>query len=184
MEKDVGQLGLEDLGVLFRREVAPVASPAGDRPGHPGDHPLHRALALGAALLAAEVLLGDDVRRVLGPRLRELDFTLLECGARGIADDGVAELPFDLVEGVYAPGREAALDGQSRLASFCFLCSAFAHQVLLVAGSGMDRASLRSTRTEPPSAESPAIASAGSARVPANPRQPPMSRPPKPSRHS
>ena len=86
---------------------------------------------------------------------------LLERGAFGIADDGVAELPLDLVEGVDAGGREAALDRQSRLAVLYVLCSGFAHQVLLVAASGVDRESLRATRTEPPSVEPPEIASAG-----------------------
>ena len=169
VEQDVGQLGLEGVGVLVGGEVAALAAPAGDRPGDPGDHLLHRALALRRAELAAEVLLGDDVGRVLGPALRELDLALLERGAFGIADDGVAELPLDLVEGVDAGGREAALDRQSRLAGLCVLCSGFAHQVLLVAASGVNRESLRATRTEPPAVEPPGNRQAGlCGRVPAN----------------
>ena len=130
VEQDVGQLGLEGVGVLVGGEVAALAPPGGDPPGDAGDHLLDGALALRRAEPAAEVLLGDDVGRVLRPALRELDPALLERGALGIADHRVAELPLDLVEGVDAGGGEAALDRQSRLASLCVLCSGFSHQVL------------------------------------------------------
>ncbi len=128
VKQDVGQLGLEGVGVLVGCEVAAVAPPAGDRPGDPGDHLLHGALALRRAELAAEVLLGDDVGRVLGPALRELDLALLERGVLRIADHRVADLPLDLVEGVDAGLREAALHRQSHLASLYVLCSGFSHQ--------------------------------------------------------
>ena len=65
VEQDRGQLGLEGLGVLVGGEVAALAPPVGDRPGDPADHLFDRALALLAAELPAEVLLGDDVGRVL-----------------------------------------------------------------------------------------------------------------------
>ncbi len=73
VQQDVRQLGVEGVGVLFACEVAAGATPAGDRAGDAADHLLDRALALGRAELSAEVLLGDDVRRVLRPGLRELD---------------------------------------------------------------------------------------------------------------
>ena len=95
------------------REVAALAPPAGDRAGDAADHLLDGVLALGRAHLAAEVLLGDDVGRVLRPGLRELDAALLEGGLRGIADQRVAQLPLELVEGVYAGARETPFDGQS-----------------------------------------------------------------------
>src|SRR6185503_1177494 len=117
-------------------EVAALAPPAGDRPGDPGDHLLHRALALRRAELAAEVLLGDDVGRVLRPALRELDLALLERGVLRAADHGVADLPLDLVERVDAGPREAALHRQPRLASLYVLCSGFSHQVLPSSGFG------------------------------------------------
>ena len=64
---------------------------------------------------AAEVLLGDDVGRVLRPGRRELDAALLERGVLGIADDRVAELPLDLVERVDSGRRVATLDRDSGL---------------------------------------------------------------------
>ena len=150
VEQDVGQLGLEGVGVLVGCEVAALAPPAGDRPGDPGDHLLHRALALRRAELAAEVLLGDDVGRVLGPALRELDLALLERGVLRIADHGVADLPLDLVEGVDAGAREAALHRQSHLASLCVLCSGFSSSSpLLQAAFGGNSESSRVDRMEP-----------------------------------
>ena len=102
VEKDVGELGLERVGVLVAREVAAVAAPAGDRAGDAADHLLDRRLALGRVHLPAEVLLGDDVGRVLRPGRRELDAALLERRLLGVADDRVADLPLDHVEGVGA----------------------------------------------------------------------------------
>ncbi len=65
MEQDRGQLRLERISVGLGREVAALASPAGDRAGDPADHLFDRVLPLVRAELAAEVLLGDDVGRVL-----------------------------------------------------------------------------------------------------------------------
>ena len=46
VEQDVGELGLEGVGVLGRGEVAALAAPAGDGARHAADHLAHRALAL------------------------------------------------------------------------------------------------------------------------------------------
>ena len=100
MQQDVGQLGLEGVAVLVGREVAARAAPVGDRAGDAADHLLDRALAVGRGELAAEVLLGDDVGRVLRPARRELDVALLERDVVAVADPGVAELPLDGVERV------------------------------------------------------------------------------------
>ena len=94
--------------LLVGREVAALAAPAGDRAGDAADHLLDRALALGRGHAAAEVLLRDDVRRVLRPELRELDVSLLERGAAPAGDQRVADLPLDLVERVAARDREVA----------------------------------------------------------------------------
>ena len=110
VEEDVGELGLEGVGVLIGGEVAALAAPAGDRAGDAADHLADRRLALVGAHPAAEVLLRDDVGGVLRPRRRELDAALLEGGVLGIADDSVAELPLDLVERVDSGRRVAALD--------------------------------------------------------------------------
>src|SRR5207253_9960366 len=94
-------------------EVAALAPPAGDRAGDAADHLFDRALALRAAHLPAEVLLGDDVGRVLGPRHRELDPALLEGRAGRVADHGVAELPLDLVERMHAGRGKPPLDREA-----------------------------------------------------------------------
>jgi len=98
VEKDVGQLGLERVAVFDRGEVAALAAPVGDRARDARDHLLDRALAGGRVELAAEVLLGDDVGRVLRPGRGELDVLLLEDGA----DARVAQLPLDGLERVHA----------------------------------------------------------------------------------
>ncbi len=108
VEQDRGQLGLEGVGVLVGGEVAALAPPVGDRPRDAADHLFHRGLALLGPELPAEVLLGDDVGRVLRPALGELDPALLEGRALGVADHGIADLPLDLVEGMGPGGRKSA----------------------------------------------------------------------------
>ena len=112
VEQDVGELGLEGVAVLGRREVAARAAPVGDRAGDAADHLLDRALARRRVELAAEVLLGDDVRRVLRPGLGELDVLLLERDPIPVADARVARLPLDGVERMDARRREVPLDRQ------------------------------------------------------------------------
>src|SRR5207248_7765968 len=63
---------------------------------------------------AAEVLLGDDVRRRLRPEFRELDAALLERRAVTARDHRVADLPFDLVERVAARDREKSAHAEAR----------------------------------------------------------------------
>ena len=103
VEKDVRQLGLEGVGVLVGGEVVGVATPARDGAGHAADHLLDRRLALVAAQATAEVLLGHDVFVAFWrPGDRELDAALLERRLLRIADDRVADLPLDGVEGMNA----------------------------------------------------------------------------------
>ena len=89
-------------------EVLAFAAPAADRGDDAADHLAHAPLALGRAELAAEVLLGDDVGGRLRPELQELDALLLEGGLVLAGDEGVAHLPFDLLERVAARDREVA----------------------------------------------------------------------------
>ena len=96
------------LALLVVGEVAALRAPGDGRVDDAADHLLDARLALGRAEPAAEVLLGDDVRRRLRPELRELDAALLEGGAVAARDDGVARLPFDLVERVPSGDREEA----------------------------------------------------------------------------
>ena len=95
-------------------EVAVLRAPAGDRVDHPADQLADRGLTLRGAEGAAEVLLGNDVGGVLGPRDRELDVALLEGVAAllVVRDDRVADLPFDLVERVHPFAGEVAAEGQ------------------------------------------------------------------------
>ena len=64
---------------------------------------------------AVEVLGGDDVGRGHGPVGGDLDVLLLEDGlALEVLDDGVAELPDDLVVGGDAGAGEVAREGKTR----------------------------------------------------------------------
>src|SRR6266571_4678288 len=78
VDEQVGELFGEDRGVGLGGEVAVLDPPPGDRVDHPADHLPDAGLALRRAERPAEVLLGDDVRGVLGPVLRELHAALLE----------------------------------------------------------------------------------------------------------
>ena len=111
-QQDVRELVLEGLCVGVRREVGALTPPAGDRAGDAADHLLDRALAGGVAELPTEVLLGDDVGRVLRPALGKLDVALLEGDTVAVADARVAPLPLDGVERMAPPGREIATDRQ------------------------------------------------------------------------
>jgi len=114
-DQQVGELLGEDPRVRVAREVVVLDPPAGDRVDHPGDHVPHGGLALRGPERPAEVLLGHDVRGVLRPVLRELDVPLLEGVAAflEVRDDGVARLPFDLVERMGPVLREIPLEGEA-----------------------------------------------------------------------
>ena len=74
VQQDVGELGLEGVGVLARSRSSRPRGPSRRscrRRGRSSAGPSARARA--SPELAAEVLLGDDVGRVLRPALRELD---------------------------------------------------------------------------------------------------------------
>ena len=108
VDQQVGQLGLERLGVVVGGEVAVLGAPAGDRTGDPVHHLAYRVLTLRGAEGAAEVLLGDDVGGVLRPGGGELEVALLEGGGAiaPVGDDGVPTLPGELVVGVGSLARE------------------------------------------------------------------------------
>src|SRR5262249_38267651 len=88
------------------------AAPRDRRVDDAADHLAHRRLAFRRREPAAEVLLGDDVRRGLRPELRKLDAALLERRARFARDQRVPHLPLDLVEGVAAGDGEEAPDAE------------------------------------------------------------------------
>src|SRR5262249_2872016 len=102
VDEDRLQLGLEGVRLVVGREVAALAAPAADRVDDAADHLADAGLALGSAELAPEILLSNDIRRRLRPELRELDRLLVERGLVLARDEGVADLPLDLVEGIAA----------------------------------------------------------------------------------
>ena len=83
-------------------EVAVLHAPLGDRVDDPVDDLAQRRLALGRPERPAEVLLGEDVRRVHAPGGGHLDAELLEGDRAGpvVGDARVAPLPGDLVVGM------------------------------------------------------------------------------------
>ena len=97
--RDIGAPPRAGVGVA--PEVSAFAAPAGDCVDYAAYELPHAALALGRSEQAAEVLLDDDVGRLLRPRLRELAAVLLEQRLVGGAGDTRATLlPLDLVERV------------------------------------------------------------------------------------
>src|SRR6266542_5634861 len=112
VHEDELQLVLEALSLLVVREVAALAAPGADRRDDAADHLLDAALPVGRAHAPAEVLLPDDVRGRLRPELREFNALLLEHGLALARDEGVARLPFDLVERVAPGDREVAADAE------------------------------------------------------------------------
>ena len=115
VDEDRLQLVLERERLVLVREVAAVAAPAADRVDDAADHLLDARLPLGRAQAPAEVLLRDDVRGRLRPELRELDVLLLERRLVLAGDEGVADLPLDLLERVAAGDREVAFDAERGL---------------------------------------------------------------------
>ncbi len=105
----------EALQIGFRREVAVLARPRGNRVDHAADQLLDAVLALGRADLPAEIFRDDDVGRLLRPEGWDLDVALLEHHfAALVADDGRPLLPGDLVERVDARQRKKARKLQTR----------------------------------------------------------------------
>ena len=114
VEEGVGQLVLEDRGVVDGGEVAVHLAGL-----HVGEHDavdelLERPLALVGADRAAEVLGRDDVRGVDRPRVGELDPALLEVdrAVTPVGHDDVATLPGHFVVRVHAGLGVDPLDGQ------------------------------------------------------------------------
>jgi hypothetical protein len=114
VDEQVGELGEEGVGVVLRGKVAVADAPVADGLGYARDEVADALFAGGGADLAVEVLAGDDVGRGDGPVGGDFDGLLLEDElALPVLDDGVAELPGDLVEGVDAGGGEVAREGQT-----------------------------------------------------------------------
>ncbi len=117
VEEEVRELGVEGFGVLGGGEVAGGDAPVADGLGDAGDEGADSGLTLVGAVEAVEVLGGHDVgggHGPVGPVGGDLDVLLLEDGlALEVLDDGVAELPDDLVIGGDAGAGEVAVEGQT-----------------------------------------------------------------------
>ena len=108
-----GEVVLERLQVLDGFKVALLHRPAGDGLDHAAHQLLDRVLAFRRAHGAAEVLGGHNIGGLLAPALGRLDVFLLEDRATAlILDDGAPGIPFELVVGMNAFGREEALEGE------------------------------------------------------------------------
>ena len=128
----VGELVAERLAVLGCGEVAVVGAPPGDRVDDSGDELPDAVLAIGGARVPAEVLVGDDVGRLLGPALRDLDAFLPEDGfAVRVLDRGRAGLPFDAVVDRArrdVPGERPGEGESGRLRRAVGACSGLCHR--------------------------------------------------------
>src|SRR5262249_14423204 len=103
------------LQIFFRREVLLRPRPRRDGVDDAADQLPDAALAFGTPDLPAEIFRDDDVGRLLRPGLRDLDVALLEDDlALFVADDGGAELPLHLIEGVDGGFRKEPGERQSR----------------------------------------------------------------------
>ena len=114
--EQVLELCAEGLGLGLVGEVVTLDAPSGDGVGDTVDDLLEAPLALRRAEGAAEVLLGEDVRRVHRPVRRDLDPELLK-GNRPVAevsDARVATIPDDLVVRVAIRGGEEPADADSK----------------------------------------------------------------------
>src|ERR1700734_3307892 len=115
VDERVGELVLEDLGVLGAGEVPVLPAGRDVLSDHAVDQLLEAPLPLRGADRAAEVLGGGAVGGVDGPEVGELDPTLLEVdrAVPPVGHDDIAALPSDLVvrvhalPGVNAPDRES-----------------------------------------------------------------------------
>ncbi len=114
VQEEVDEFGIKGLGVFGGGEVAIADAPVTDGFSDAGDKGADAGLALWCADEAVEVLGGDDVGRGHGPVDGGFDVLLLEDEvALPILDDGVAELPRDLVVGAYARGGEEAFEREA-----------------------------------------------------------------------
>src|SRR5487761_1601960 len=96
-------------------ELMKHAEPCCERVDDPIDDLADACFALGGVGTAAEILLGDDVDRQLGPRAGDLDILLLEDDLAFLAGDpGSAPLPLNQVEGMAARRREEAFEAEPR----------------------------------------------------------------------
>jgi hypothetical protein len=115
VQQHPGQLVLEDLGVLLGGEVAVLDAGGGVGGHHAVDELAQAGLTGGPADRAAEVLAGDDVRRVDRPEVGELHAALLEVDGAvpPVGHHDVATLPAHLVVRVHAGGGEQPLQREA-----------------------------------------------------------------------
>src|SRR5699024_11693892 len=84
VQERIGELVLEDFGVVIGVEVAVLLAGLGVGEDYPVDELLEAVLTLRGTDGAAEVLRGDDRRLVGGPEIRELHALLGEDHLAGL----------------------------------------------------------------------------------------------------
>ena len=110
LDEQMLEIAAEGREGVVGREIASASAPTRKWCRRPGRSSCSdRPFALGRPDVAAEVLRDDDVGGLLRPGLRHLDLALLEDDLPFFAaDDGVAQLPFDLIERVGSGRRKKA----------------------------------------------------------------------------
>src|SRR6202012_1656873 len=89
-------------------------APVADGLGEAGDERADAGLTVWSSHLTVQILARDDVGRGHGPGRGDLDVLLLEDDlALEVLNDGVAELPGELVEGRDARPGEVALESEA-----------------------------------------------------------------------
>src|ERR1700722_5539454 len=106
MNKGIGQLMLENLGVVLASEIAVLATALAIGADYPVNKLLEAPFPLRGAHRAAEVLRGDDVRCIYRPGIGELDPVLLKVdrAVTPVRHDHVAAFPVHLVVRVNSLG--------------------------------------------------------------------------------
>jgi hypothetical protein len=115
VDQRVLELMVENLGVFRSGEVALLPPGLDVDADDPVDELLEAPLALRGAHRTAEVLAGDDVRRVEGPEVGELDAALLEVdrAVAPVRHHDITALPGDLVVRVHPVLGVDALEAEA-----------------------------------------------------------------------
>ena len=104
VDEDRLQLGLEGLGLLLVGEVAALAAPGADRVDDAADHLLDARSRSGEDMRPRKYFCATMLVAVCDQNFGNSTRLLLEDGAVLAGDEGVARLPFDLVERVAIRG--------------------------------------------------------------------------------
>ena len=114
VDEEVDELGVEGVGGGVIGEVTGSDAPVAHALRDTGDEGADAGFTLGGADQPVQIFRGDDVGGGHAPVGGALDVFLLEDElSLPVLDDGVAELPLDLVVGADAGGGEVAVEGEA-----------------------------------------------------------------------